>query len=324
MGPCDLDAMLASLPRATPEFARLLDTRDDAAVIDLGDGRCLVQTVDFFTPIVDSGYWFGQIAAANALSDVYAMGAAPLTALNLVAWPAGLSPETLAELLRGGAEKVSEAGAALAGGHSIDDSEPKYGLAVTGLGALDEIVYNSGARAGDRLVLTKRLGIGVLSTALKRGLISEDDMMPAIEEAAALNAAAAQAMMAAGAHACTDVTGFGLLGHLREMLEASGAAAEVFVEDVPVRGEVQHLIAEGVYAGGLRANRDYLLAHVTGRALDEPATLALVDPQTSGGLLVAVAPESHERLLAELKERGARGWTIGQVVHGPVGGMALL
>jgi selenide,water dikinase len=324
MGPCDLDAMLASLPRATPEFARLLDTRDDAAVFDLGDGRCLVQTVDFFTPIVDSGYWFGQVAAANALSDVYAMGAAPLTALNLLAWPAGLSPETLAEMLRGGAEKVTEAGAVLAGGHSIDDSEPKYGLAVTGLAARDEIVYNSGARAGDRLVLTKRLGIGVLATALKRGLITEDDMMPAIAEAAALNSAAAAAMNVVGAHACTDVTGFGLLGHLREMLEASGAAAEVFVEDVPVRGEVHGLIAEEVYAGGLRANRDYLQSRVTGQALDKPATLALVDPQTSGGLLIAVAPERHDRLLGELASRGAHGWTIGQVVRGPVGEMALL
>ena len=204
-------------------------------MFDLGDGRCLLQTVDFFTPIVDSGYWFGQIAAANALSDVYAMGGTPITALNLLAWPAGLSPETLAEVLRGGAEKVTEAGAALAGGHSIDDAEPKYGLAVTGIARPTRSSTTRGARAGDRLVLTKRLGIGVLATALKRGLISEDEMMPAIEEAAALNAAAAQAMKAAGAHACTDVTGFGLLGHLREMLEASGAAAEVFVEDVPVR-----------------------------------------------------------------------------------------
>ena len=261
--------MLAALPRATPELARLLDTRDDAGVIDLGDGRCLVQTVDFFTPIVDSGYWFGQIAAANALSDVYAMGATPLSALNLLAWPAGLSPETLADVLRGGAEKLAEAGAALLGGHSIDDAEPKFGLAVTGIAALDEIVYNAGARAGDRLVLTKRLGMGVLATALKRGLITEDDMMPAIEDAATLNAAAAQAMKAAGAHACTDVTGFGLLGHLREMLEAGGVAAEVFVEDVPVRSGIDDLIDQGVYAGGLRANRDYLAPRVTGRALDE-------------------------------------------------------
>ena len=324
MGPCDLDAMLAALPRATPEFARLLDTRDDAAVIELGDGRCLVQTVDFFTPIVDSGDWFGRIAAANALSDVYAMGATPLSALNLVAWPVGLSPETLAAVLRGGAEKITEAGAVLAGGHSIDDAEPKYGLAVTGMGVLDEIVYNSGAHAGDRLVLTKRLGIGVLASALKRDLVGEDEMMPAIEEAATLNAAAAQAMKAAHAHACTDVTGFGLLGHLREMLEASGVAAEVIVEDVPVHGGVHELIADEVYAGGLRANRDYLASQVSGLALDAPETLALVDPQTSGGLLVAVAPEHHERLLAELGERGARGWTIGQVVQGPVGRMALL
>jgi selenide,water dikinase len=316
--------MLAKMPRATPEFARLVDTRDDAAVVDLGDGRCLVQTVDFFTPIVDSGFWFGQIAAANALSDVYAMGATPLTALNLLAWPAGLSPETLAEVLRGGAEKVSEAGAGLAGGHSIDDAEPKYGLAVTGIAALHEIVYNSGARAGDRLVLTKRLGIGVLATALKRGLLDEADMMAAIEEAATLNSAAALAMKEAGVHACTDVTGFGLLGHLHEMLEASGAAGEVTVEDVPLQRGVHELIAEGVYAGGLTANRDYLAAQVSGRALSEPLTLALVDPQTSGGLLLAVAPADHERLLAGLKERGARGWTIGQVVHGPVGRMALL
>ncbi len=149
-------------------------------------------------------------------------------------------------------------------------------------------------------------------------------MMSAIEDAAALNSAAAEAMKAAGAHACTDVTGFGLLGHLREMLEASGTAAEVFVEDVPVRSGVTDLIGEGVYAGGLRANRDYLVSHVTGRALGEPATLALVDPQTSGGLLIAVAPEALERLHAELASRGADGWTIGQVVHGPVGEMALL
>ncbi len=324
MGPCDLDAMLAGLPRATPEVARLLDTRDDAAVIDLGDGRCLVQTVDFFTPIVDSGYRFGQIAAANALSDVYAMGGTPLSALNLLAWPAGLSPETLADVLRGGAEKVAEAGAVLAGGHTIDDAEPKYGLAVTGIAALDEIVYNGGAQAGDLLVLTKRLGIGVLASALKRGLLDEDDIAPAIADAATLNAAAAAAMKVAGAHACTDVTGFGLLGHLREMLQASGHAAEVFVEDVPVHADVHRLIADEVYAGGLRNNRAYLAAHVTGRALDEPATLALVDPQTSGGLLVAIAPADHARLLAELELRGARGWTVGQVVQGPAGRTALL
>ena len=175
--------MLGSMPRATGEFARLLETHDDAAVIALSDDLCLVQTVDFFTPIVDSPYWFGQLAAANALSDVYAMGARPLTAMNLVAWPADLGMTHLAEILKGGAEKVIEAGADLAGGHSIDDKEPKYGLAVTGVAKPDQIVYNAGARPGDKLVLTKRLGIGVLASALKKGLITEDEMMPAIEEA---------------------------------------------------------------------------------------------------------------------------------------------
>ena len=213
------------MPAATGEFARLLETRDDAAVVPIGDDLCLVQTVDFFTPIVDSAYWFGQLAAANALSDVYAMGARPLTAMNLVAWPSDLDFGVLGEVLRGGMEKVLEAGAELAGGHSIDDKEPKYGLAVTGVARPGEIVYNGGAEAGDKLVLTKRLGIGVLASALKNGIISEADMMPAIEEAAVLNAAAAAAMAQVGVHACTDVSGFGLAGHLGEMLDASGAAA---------------------------------------------------------------------------------------------------
>ncbi len=202
--------MLDALPRSSPEFARLLETRDDAAVTRISDDLCLVQTVDFFTPIVDSAYWFGQLAAANALSDVYAMGATPLTAMNLVAWPSDLDMGLLAELLKGGAEKVIEAGADLAGGHSIDDKEPKYGLAVTGVARPEDIVYNGGAQTGDLLVLTKRLGIGVLASALKKGLITEDEMMPAIEEAAGLNADAARAMAEVGVHACTDVTGFGL------------------------------------------------------------------------------------------------------------------
>ena len=218
------------MPAATGEFARLLETRDDAAVVPIGDDLCLVQTVDFFTPIVDSPLWFGRLAAANALSDVYAMGARPLTAMNLVAWPSDLDMAHLGEILRGGMEKVLEAGAELAGGHSIDDKEPKYGLAVTGVARPDEIVYNGGAEAGDKLVLTKRLGIGVLASGLKNGVITEEYMMPAIEEAAVLNAAAAEAMARVGVHACTDVSGFGLAGHLGEMLDASKAAAEVHLD----------------------------------------------------------------------------------------------
>ena len=332
------------MPAATGEFARLLETHDDAAVVPIADDLCLVQTVDFFTPIVDSPYWFGQLAAANALSDVYAMGARPLTAMNLVAWPADLGFAHLGEILRGGMEKVLEAGAELAGGHSIDDKEPKYGLAVTGVARPDEIVHNGGARAGDRLVLTKRLGIGVLASALKNGLIDEEDMMPAIEEAAALNAAAAGAMARVGVHACTDVSGFGLAGHLGEMLAASGVAAVVRLRELPLHDGVLALIARAVYAGGLRNNRDFLLPRLreagagagaavaddgaAGRfagpvAEQDPLTLALFDPQTSGGLLMAVAPEKHARLLDELARAGAGAWTVGEVLAGPAGILAL-
>ena len=327
--------MLDALPRSSPEFARLLETHDDAAVTCISDDLCLVQTVDFFTPVVDSPYWFGQLAAANALSDVYAMGARPLTAMNLVAWPADLGMTHLAEILKGGAEKVIEAGADLAGGHSVDDKEPKYGLAVTGVARPDEIVYNAGALPGDKLVLTKRLGIGVLASALKKGLVSEEEMMPAIVEAAALNASAAAVMAAVGAHACTDVSGFGLLGHLGEMLDASGAGATVRVADAPLHDGVLELIAQAVYAGGLRSNRDFLLPRLRGAgtyadaaASDEaerqdPRVLALFDPQTSGGLLIAVAAEKHAALLAGLAESGTGGWTVGEIGDGPAGTIVL-
>ena len=337
------------MPEATGEFARLLETRDDAAVVPLGDDLCLVQTVDFFTPIVDSPVWFGRLAAANALSDVYAMGARPLTAMNLVAWPAALDMAHLGEILRGGMEKVLEAGAELAGGHSIDDREPKYGLAVTGVARPEEIVYNGGAEPGDKLVLTKRLGIGVLASALKDGVISEADMMPAIEEAAVLNAAAATAMARVGVHACTDVSGFGLAGHLGEMLDASGAAAVVRLHALPLHDRVLELIARRVYAGGLRNNREFLSRGCTRSArpapwsssppanrqaqppagspapiaAQEPVVLALFDPQTSGGLLMAVAPEKHGLLLDALARAGVEAWTVGEVFGGPAGALVL-
>ena len=334
------------MPAATGEFARLLETHDDAAVVPIADDLCLVQTVDFFTPIVDSPYWFGQLASANALSDVYAMGARPLTAMNLVAWPSDLDFGVLGEVLRGGMEKVLEAGAELAGGHSIDDKEPKYGLAVTGVARPSEIVYNGGAKAGDKLVLTKRLGIGVLASALKNGIISEADMMPAIEEAAVLNAAAAAAMAQIGVHACTDVSGFGLAGHLGEMLDASAAAAVVHLAALPLHDGVLDLIARQVYAGGLRNNREFLLPrlHEEGPAGvaepvpagvaaggrfagsvggQDPLVLSLFDPQTSGGLLLAVAPEKHALLLDALEHAGAGAWTVGEVVAGPTGALVL-
>jgi selenide,water dikinase len=317
---------------------RLLETRDDAAVVPLTDDLCLVQTVDFFTPIVDDGYWFGQIAAANALSDVYAMGAEPRTALNLVAYPMELELETLRDIIRGGAEKVAEAGADLVGGHSIDDKEPKYGLAVTGLARADEIVYNRGAWPGDKLVLTKRLGIGALASALKNELIEERDMLPVIREAAALNAAASRAMRQTGVHAATDVSGYGLIGHLVELLDASGVGAVIDIDEVPVHQRAVDFIGRGVYAGGLRTNRDYFGPRVTVSSmragvdhelrpaeppgepgvrerdpLDDPRILALFDPQTSGGLLIAVSPERLLPMFEALTAGDVEAWTIGEL-----------
>jgi selenide,water dikinase len=332
------------MPAATGEFARLLETHDDAAVVPISDDLCLVQTVDFFTPIVDTPYLFGQLAAANALSDVYAMGARPLTAMNVVAWPVDVDMSYLGDILRGGMEKVLESGAELAGGHSIDDKEPKFGLAVTGVARPDEIIYNGGAQPGDALVLTKRLGIGVLASALKSALVTEEDIMPVIEEAAMLNAAAAAAMARVGVHACTDISGFGLAGHLSEMLDASDAAAVVRIADVPVNEGVLALIERSVYAAGLRNNRDFLLPRVretadaavpvgedvaaAGRfagpvAEQDPRVLALFDPQTSGGLLMAVAPERHALLLEELARAGVGAWTVGEVTAAPRGTLVL-
>jgi len=344
MGPCDLQAVLDQLPRTTAGLARLLETRDDGAVTPLSDDLCLVQTVDFFTPIVDDACWFGQIAAANALSDIYAMGARPLTAMNLVGWPSVLGNDVLAAVLRGGSEKVAEAGAELAGGHSIEAAEPTYGLAVLGVAHPDELVYNGGARPGDLLVLSKPLGIGVLATALKRGLLREEDMAEAIREAARLNAGAARAMQATGVDACTDVSGFGLLGHLSEMLDASAVEADasaveadasasahaavgarIWVDAVPMDERVPALIADDVCAGGLRANRDYLLPRLrtAGVGVEDPRALALCDPQTSGGLLLAVPADRHGALLHALAHEGERGWTIGEVLVDPRAGIEL-
>jgi selenide,water dikinase len=323
MGPCDLQAVLDALPAAEGEFARLLETRDDAAVTQVSDDLCLVQTVDFFTPIVDDPYLFGAIAAANALSDVYAMGGRPLTAMNLVAWPPELGNDVLADVLRGGFDKVMESGAEMAGGHSIEDKEPKFGLAVTGVARPSDIVYNGGAEPGDALVLTKRLGIGVLASALKNGVIGEDEMRAAAEEAAALNAPAAAAMQKVGVHACTDISGFGLAGHLGEMLDASGVGARLRLEDVPVHDGVLDLIARSVYAGGLGSNRDYVLPRFDTAPTLESRVMALFDPQTSGGLLIAVAGDKLAWLLSELDEAGAAGWAIGAATGAAAGTIVL-
>jgi selenide,water dikinase len=292
-----------------------METRDDAGYVPFGGGL-LLQSVDFFTPIVDDPYRFGQIAAANALSDIYAMGGVPLTAMNLVAFPCSLDLGILREILAGGHSKIEESEARLCGGHSIQDDEPKYGLAVTGFVEEDRVVRNAGARTGDALVLTKPLGVGILTTALKRDLVSEDEIEFAIEAAARLNKGAAAAMREVPVSAATDVTGFGFLGHLNEMLEASDVGAVVHRSEVPVWVRAVSLAAEGCYAGGLNANREYLGDVVRANGVATEDLLPLFDPQTSGGLLVAVAQERSAEFVRALENHATPSAVIGEVVEG--------
>jgi selenide,water dikinase len=290
---------------------------DDAAVFRLADDLALVQTIDFFTPLVDDPYDFGRIAAANALSDVYAMGGRPLTAMNVVAFPLErLGGDVLREILRGGHDVVAAAGAALVGGHSIDDAEPKYGLAVTGVVDPRALVTNAGGRAGDALVLTKPLGVGAIVTARKRGGAGDDLLAAAVETMTALNDAASVAALAAGAHAMTDVTGFGLLGHLHNLARESGLAAEVVAADVPAIDGVEDLLADdGGVSGGSRRNAEYADAF-TAFAGGVPAwrRRLLADATTSGGLLVAVAPERAGEI---------PGAVVGRLVPGAPGTIAV-
>jgi selenide,water dikinase len=292
-----------------------IETRDDAGYVPFGGGL-LLQSVDFFTPIVDDPYRFGQIAAANALSDIYAMGGEPLTAMNMVGFPCSLDLGILREILSGGQSKIEESGARLCGGHSIQDEEPKYGLSVTGFVEEDRVVRNAGAKVGDSLVLTKPLGIGILTTALKRDLVSEAEIEDAVEEAAQLNKGAGAAVREISVSAATDVTGFGLLGHLSEMLEASGVGAVVRRGTVPVWERAVLLAAKGCYPGGLGSNWEYLEPHVLADGVGTEDLLPLFDPQTSGGLLISVPTDRTEDLVNVLKERGTSGAVVGEVVEG--------
>jgi len=296
-------------------------------VYRLSDDRALVATVDFFTPIVDDPAAWGAIATANALSDVYAMGARPLFALNLLGWPReGVPFEMLAEVLRGSAEVARRAGCLVLGGHSIDDPEPKFGMAVIGEVHPDRMLTNAGACAGDLLVLTKPLGTGVLSTALKRDALIEEGMAEAVASMTALNDGAARAALEVGVSACTDVTGFGLIGHLGNMLDASRVGAELWADAVPVFSHVRNLAARGIVPGGTARNLEAAAARVTWDAsIDEPARIVLADAQTSGGLLLAVPAENHEALLAALgRESVPVAATIGRVTSGPTGAVAVL
>ena len=294
-----------------------METRDDAGYVPFGGGL-LLQTADFFTPIVDDPYRFGQIAAANAFSDIYAMGGEPLTAMNLVCFPCSLDLAILRDILAGGQSKIEEAGARLCGGHSVQDEEPKYGLSVTGWVEVDKVVRNEGAQVGDALVLTKPLGLGILTTALKRERVSEEEIEAAVEVASHLNKGARDALREVGVSAATDVTGYGLLGHLSEVLEAGAAplGAVVRRSEVPVWERAVPLASEGCYPGGLKSNRDYLGSSVVADGVEEDDLLPLYDPQTSGGLLVAVPADRVAQFVSSLEERGASGAVIGEVVEG--------
>jgi selenide, water dikinase len=281
-------------------------TSDDAAVYRLDAGRALVATADFVTPIVDDPRSYGRIAAANALSDVYAMGARPLFALNLVSFPRELLGEGLLEtILEGGADAASEAGIAIVGGHSIHDPEPKYGLCVIGEVHPERLVRNSGGRPGDRLVLTKPIGTGVISTAIRAGVAGGDAVAAAVASMAALNRAGAEAMLSVGVHAATDVTGFGLLGHLRELARSSGVAARVEAGAVPLLPDAEALAGAGHLPGGSRRNREDLGDTVQwDAAVPEVRRSLLCDAQTSGGLLIAVQPDRAAALVDALTAAG--------------------
>ena len=273
-----------------------IDGADDAAVIRLSDNRLLLQTVDFFTPVVDDPYQFGQIAAANSLSDIYAMGGTPLFALNIVGFPIKELPkDILIAILQGGIDKAREAGIAIVGGHSIDDKEPKYGLVVTGEVDADKILTNSGARPGDVLMLTKPLGTGIIATAIKQGKVQKDTITVAVNTMSQLNREAADAAHQVGANAVTDVTGFGLLGHLGEICQASYVSAQIHYNTLPFLPQVDELVKAGIVPGGTKRNLAYVEKFTRfDPGLTPDQRLLSADAQTSGGLLVSMVPEKAD------------------------------
>lgn len=277
---------------------------DDAAVVRLSDGRLLVQTVDFFTPIDDDPYTFGQIAAANSLSDIYAMGATPIFALNIIGFPINVLPKSdLTKILQGGIDKAQEAGISIVGGHSIDDPEPKYGLVVTGEVAEDKLITNSNAQPGDKLILTKPLGTGIIATAVKRGIADKEAMVKSAESMATLNKLAADVMTEIGVNSATDVTGFGLLGHLLEMCKASRVSAKIDYQVLLFLPSVKELAEKGIVPGGTKRNLKFVEDKVQfGKHLTDIDKLLLADAQTSGGLLISIPVEKAEKYISKFNE----------------------
>lgn len=283
----------------------------------LTDDLAIVETVDLIAAIVDDPYTFGMVAAANGISDIYAKGGKPITAMNVVAFPSDtMDPAILGQILKGALDKLNEAGIALVGGHSVRNDEVRFGVAVTGLIHPDKIITKNGARADDRLILTKPLGTGILNTALKAGMLPAEVSERAIAQMSTLNDKAGQAMVSVGASACTDITGFGLIGHLAEMAETSGLSAEINSLSVPIIPEAREFAHMGLIPEGMYANWEFRASMVDAEGIDEDTMAVLYDPQTSGGLLIAVAPEQEEAMLSELQRLGVAAAVIGRMTSG--------
>jgi selenide,water dikinase len=299
-----------------------MESLDDAGVYKLSDDLAIIQTIDFFTPIVDNPYDFGQIAVANALSDVYAMGGKPLTAMNVVCFPTKkLDISVLKDILKGGIDKMMEAGVTLVGGHSIDDAELKYGLSVTGIVRPEKMVSNAGAKVGDKIILTKPLGTGIISTALKAGKASQELVSKVTKYMVTLNKKASELMQEVGVHACTDITGFGFLGHACQMARNSQVGLKMNSSSIPVFIEVEDFARQGLCPGGLNRNREFYGTMVKfSKQVPDYIQDILFDPQTSGGLLISLAPEDAELLVGRLKKAGiSEAAIVGEVIGKPPG-----
>jgi len=321
LGPGDLDRALCGLELPfDPNVIVGLESRDDAGVYRLREDLAIIQTVDYFTPIVDDPYDFGQIAAANALSDVYAMGGRPVTAMNVVCFPrASMDISILRDILRGGIAKLSEAGVSLIGGHSVDDPELKYGLCVTGIVHPERVITKRGAREGDVLVLTKPLGSGIISTAMKAGLAGKEIIARLTQQMATLNKKASELMMDVPVHACTDITGFGLLGHACEMIEGTDVGMVIHISSVPLLSNIEEYARMGLIPGGTYRNREFR-SHMIEAQVSDEMMLILFDAQTSGGLFISLPAKDGEGLVRRMHEEGIEDAAIvGQVVAEPKG-----
>jgi selenide,water dikinase len=307
-------------PEEYPNLLVGLETGDDAAIYRVSDDLAIILTTDFFTPVVDDPYEYGAIAAVNAMSDVYAMGGEVVLALNICGFPQAMPVEIVTEILRGGAEKVAEAGGVIAGGHTLDDEEPKYGLAVIGFVHPEEMATKVGAQPGDVLFLTKRLGVGIITTAGKGGVADAAHLRGAVEQMLVLNRKAAQLMKQVEVHAATDITGFALVGHSYEVAELSAVTLRFHLDRLPFLDGAKQYADEWLFPGGTSCNRDAYQRHVTFAAgVGDEMQMLLYTPETSGGLLICVAPNDAERLASLFSEAGQQYWMVGEAIEGPAG-----